>query len=294
MEIYQLKTFITIAREGSITRASDSLHLSQPAVSSHIKSLEDEVGFLLFERTARGMSLTEKGARLLVKAELVMAAQHALMAEAKHLQQQAGGTLRLGSNRAPSALILGKLLTQLAENFPDINVQLHYGGSAEIETAIAAGELDAGFFSDSGMNSAQLNKWEVDKFGVYLAAPTGWFDSANLPDWPTLATMPWICPATNSCCGNVAEYLFHERGFRPQKQVSVDHEKVTRTLIAGGVGIGFLHADTAQEAQAKGEVILLGDVQRYVSVYFGIQSGREQEPVITSALSIINTLVLHA
>ena len=190
MDIYQLKTFITIAREGSITRASDSLHLSQPAVSSHIKSLEDEIGFALFERNARGMSLTEKGARLLVKAELVMAAQHEFLVEAKHLRQQAGGKLRLGSNRAPSALILGKLLTQLAEKFPDIDVQLQYGGSAEIETAIAAGELDAGFFSDSGMNSAQLNKWEVDKFGVYLAAPTGWFDSANVPDWSTLATMP--------------------------------------------------------------------------------------------------------
>lgn len=60
MEIYQLRTFVTIAKEGSITRASELLFLSQPAVSAHIKAMEDELGLVLFERTPRGMSLTGK------------------------------------------------------------------------------------------------------------------------------------------------------------------------------------------------------------------------------------------
>ncbi len=50
MEIYQLRTFVTVAREGSITRASELLFLSQPAVSAHIKAMEDELGLVLFER----------------------------------------------------------------------------------------------------------------------------------------------------------------------------------------------------------------------------------------------------
>ncbi|MBN1205362.1 MAG: LysR family transcriptional regulator, partial [Myxococcaceae bacterium] len=53
MDIYQLKTFVTVAREGSITRASGLLHLSQPAVSAHIKAMEDTLGLSLFERTPR-------------------------------------------------------------------------------------------------------------------------------------------------------------------------------------------------------------------------------------------------
>jgi DNA-binding transcriptional LysR family regulator len=65
MEIHQLKTFVTVAREGSITRASELLYLSQPAVSAHIKAIEDTLGLALFERTPRGMSLTADGARLL-------------------------------------------------------------------------------------------------------------------------------------------------------------------------------------------------------------------------------------
>ncbi|MEG1056341.1 MAG: LysR family transcriptional regulator, partial [Janthinobacterium sp.] len=53
MEIHHLKTFATVAREGSITRASERLFLSQPAVSAHVKAMEDYLGLTLFERTAR-------------------------------------------------------------------------------------------------------------------------------------------------------------------------------------------------------------------------------------------------
>lgn len=291
MEIYQLKTFVTIAREGSITRASELLFLSQPAVSAHIKTIEDEVGFLLFERTPRGMNLTDKGATLLIKTEQLLALHRELMQEARQLKGRAEGKILLGSNRTPSALLLGKLLTRLAETFPDIDVQLEYGSSAEIEAAVLSGALDAGFFADSGADSVELMKLVVDKFGVYLAAPLGWVNPTDNIDWQKLASMSWICPATNSCCGQVAEHLFERRGFRPHKQVSVDHEKVTRTLIAGGVGLGFLHADTAQDAQAKGELVLLGDVQQEVNVFFGVLRGREQEPLISSVLSVMYEII---
>ena len=60
MEIYQLRTLLAVAREGSITRAFERLFLSQPAISAHIKAMEDELGIALFERTPRGMSLTAK------------------------------------------------------------------------------------------------------------------------------------------------------------------------------------------------------------------------------------------
>ncbi len=293
MEIYQLKTFVTIAREGSITRAADILCLSQPAVSAHIKALEDEVGFLLFERNARGMSLTQQGATLLLTAERLLHLHRELLAQARQLREGAGGQLRLGSNRAPSALILGRLLSRFAEQYPDVEVHLHYGSSIEIEQAISRAELDAGFFADSGSTSPELFKLPVDSFGVYLAAPPAWVANPKSFDWSVLAAMPWICPAPNSCCGNVAEQLFQRHKFRPQKQINVDHEKVTRSLIAGGVGLGFLHADTALEAQEKGEVVLLGDVQQQVPLYFAVLAQRQQEPLIAAVLTTLRENVIQ-
>jgi DNA-binding transcriptional LysR family regulator len=280
MEIYQLRTFVTVAKEGSITRASDLLFLSQPAVSAHIKALEDELGLALFERTPRGMSLSGQGAKLLARAEQMIAMQRDFIDEARRIKGRVSGKILLGSNRSTSAQVLGKLLTRLSETCPEIEVALEYGRSAEILRAIRSGALDAGFYNDDGNPDAELETIAVDRFGVFLAAPRGWIEAPAHPDWQKLARLPWICPASNSCCGRVAEGLFERNGFRPEKLVSVDQESVTRTLIAGGVGVGLLHADTARDAAAKGEVELIGGAQQDVRVLFAYLSGRARDPLI--------------
>ena len=291
MEIYQLRTFVTVAREGSITRASELLFLSQPAVSAHIKAMEDELGLVLFERTPRGMSLTAGGTKLLAKAEQMIALHRDLVDEAKRIKGGVSGKVRLGVNRSTSAQVLGKLLAGLSETSPDLEVALDYGSSAEILRSIRSGALDAGFFTEDGNPDAQLETIEVDRFGVFLAAPRGWIDDAARPDWQKLARMPWICPASNTCCGRAAESLFERNGFRPEKLVSVDQENVTRTLIAGGVGVGLLHEDTAREAEAKGEVELLGGAQQEVRLLFGHLSGRAHDPLIGALSAAVREII---
>lgn len=291
MEIYQLRTFVTVAREGSITRASELLFLSQPAVSAHIKAMEDELGLVLFERTPRGMSLSGNGAKLLARAEQMIAMQRDFIDEARRIKGRVSGKIRLGSNRSTSAQMLGKLLTRLSDTCPEMEVALEYGRSAEIVRAIRSGALDAGFYNDDGNPDTDLQTIEVDRFGVFLAVPRGWSDASVRPDWQKLARMPWICPASNTCCGRAAESLFARNGFRPEKLVSVDQESVTRTLIAGGVGVGLLHADTAREAEVKGEVELLGGVQQEVRVLFANLRGRTHDPLIGAVAAAVREIL---
>lgn len=291
MEIYQLRTFVTVAKEGSITRASELLFLSQPAVSAHIKAMEDELGLVLFERTPRGMSLTGNGAKLLGKAEQMIAMQRDFIDEARRIKGRVSGKIQLGSNRSTSAQVLGRLLTRLSDTCPEIEVALEYGRSAEIVRAIRSGALAAGLYNDDGNPDGELETLEVDRFGVFLAAPRGWIDDPARPDWQKLARMPWICPASNSCCGRVAETVFDRNGFRPEKVVSVDQESVTRTLIAGGVGVGLLHAETAREAEAKGEVELLGGAQQEVRVLFAHLRGRAHDPLIGALSAAVRDIL---
>lgn len=291
MEIYQLRTFVTVAKEGSITRASELLFLSQPAVSAHIKAMEDELGLVLFERTPRGMSLTGNGAKLVGKAEQMIAMQRDFIDEARRIKGRVSGKIQLGSNRSTSAQVLGRLLTRLSDTCPEIEVALEYGRSAEIVRAIRSGALAAGLYNDDGNPDGELETLEVDRFGVFLAAPRGWIDDPARPDWQKLARMPWICPASNSCCGRVAETVFDRNGFRPEKVVSVDQESVTRTLIAGGVGVGLLHAETAREAEAKGEVELLGGAQQEVRVLFAHLRGRAHDPLIGALSAAVRDIL---
>ncbi|MCG8361617.1 MAG: LysR family transcriptional regulator [Kiloniellales bacterium] len=289
MEIHQLKTFVAVAREGSITRASERLYLSQPAVSAHIKAIEETLGLTLFERTPRGMSLTGDGERLLAKAEQTLGAHKALIEEAHRLKGRLTGRLRIGASGDASTAALGRLLTVLSERCPEVEVALQRGTSLDVLKGIRSGSLDAGFYNEAGEADDDLTTIEVSRFGIYLASPPGLAAAAPPLDWEALGDLPWICPNSNTCCGQAAENLFEAHGIRPKRIISIDREDVTRTLIAGGIGVGLLHAETAKEAQASGEVELICEAQKSVRVLFAHLAGRAQDPLLSAVSAILRT-----
>ncbi|MDZ7871189.1 MAG: LysR family transcriptional regulator [Rheinheimera sp.] len=290
MELYQLKIFVTVAKAGGVTKASEQLYLSQPAVSAQIKALEEELGLTLFERTVRGMSLTPHGVVMLGNAEQLLVHQRDMLDEARRLRGGISGRLRLGSNRGPSAVLLGKLLAQLSETAPELDVSLEFGSPTDIATALREGRLDAGFYTEFEQH-ALLYSAPVDSFGIQLAVspqllPAA-FRAEPEPDWQWLALLPWISAPAGSCCGRAAETLFKQQQFRPAKLIQADQEHLIRALISGGVGIGLLHSPTAREAAAKGEVVLLGPVLQEVQLEFGCLQSRQQEPLMQLLMRLI-------
>lgn len=291
MDIYQLKTFIAVAREGSITRAAEQVHLSQPAVSAHIKALEDTLGLTLFSRTPRGMSLTRDGQRLLGKAEQTLAVHQELMDEATRIKGKLTGKLRLGASSSAGSssghAAIGRLLTRLAERCPDVEVVLRHGTSAEILAGLRGGSLDAGFYNEAGEPEPDLSTVEVSQFQIYVASSPGLEVQTAPLDMSALAALPWIYPTASACCGRTAERLFQQHKIRPKRIISVDREDVTRALIAGGLGVGLLHAGLAQTAEARGEVVLLMPAHNRVRVLFAQLASRAQDPLLAAAMAMV-------
>ena len=287
MDIYQLKTFVVVAREGSVTRASELLHLSQPAVSAHIKTIEESLGLNLFQRTPKGMSLTPDGQRLLLKAEQTLAAHQELMAEATRSSGELVGRLRLGAGSNSNNQVIGKLLTVMSERQPGVEIALKHGTSQEILAGIRNGSLDGGFYNHPNEPDPDLTATEVSQFKVFLVAASGMVAAAQRTDWKHLAELPWIYPAASACCGQTAEALFKAKRFRPKRIVSVDRQDMSRTLIVGGIGVGLLHADTAKDAEARGEIELLFEADTVVRTFFAHLASRESDPLLTAATSII-------
>lgn len=287
MDLYQLETFVTVAREGSITRASKRLHLSQPAVSAHIKAMEDALGLGLFERTARGMSLTRDGQRLLAKAEQTLAAHQELMAEAARNKGELTGRLRLGAGSNSSNEAVGRLLTTLAERYPGVDVRLEHRSSREILEGILGGSLDAGFYNEPAEAERDLATIEVDRFAIQLVAAPGVVAVTSPPDWKAIAALPWIYASESACCSRTAERLFASHRFQPRRVVSADRQDVTRALVASGVGVGLLHEGSARDAQRRGEVEILFEAEQRVRVLFACLERRAQDPVLSAASSIM-------
>jgi len=145
MELYQLKTFVAIAEEGSLTRAAERVFTSAPAVSAQLKALEDELGVKLFERTPRGMDLTEAGRRLLDEAQRTLASALRMRSAAEQIRGVAQGVVRFGTVADPVALRLGDVLVKLAERHPQVTLQLRQGLSYETLAAVQRGELDCAY-----------------------------------------------------------------------------------------------------------------------------------------------------
>jgi DNA-binding transcriptional LysR family regulator len=144
--ISALQAFVTVAREGSVSKAAEIQNLTQPAVSHQLKRLSEETGITLFRRTATGLQITQDGAAILQKAEQVLAAMNEFHRSARLQLGRVEGKLKIGTIVDPEFIRLGRLLGQLRDEYPDITTELIHGVSGDILNQIKRGRIDAGFY----------------------------------------------------------------------------------------------------------------------------------------------------
>lgn len=141
MNFTSLEYFIAVAREGSMTRAAEMLHISQQAMSSHIRKLEEEAGVKLFERTAP-LSLTYAGKQFLKGARSLLTNHRQLMQQMVDIRNETRGTLLIGINHSRGAALLPLILPSFSRKNPDIEVKLIEGYSTSLEEAMLNDETD--------------------------------------------------------------------------------------------------------------------------------------------------------
>src|ERR1700743_2752313 len=124
-----LRCFITVAREGTVSRAASLLHLTQPAVSLQLKGLEEAAGLQLFNRTPGGFTLTEAGAALLPLAHKAVSAGMDFTPAASSLQHSLRRTLRVGTILDPEFTRLGPFVRGLTASSQSMEVFLRHGMS---------------------------------------------------------------------------------------------------------------------------------------------------------------------
>lgn len=285
MDLHQLKTFVTVAREGSITRASELLFRSQPAVSAHIKSMEETLDLVLFQRTPRGMSVTPDGQRLLIEAKQLLEKHQSFLESASRLRGNLAGKLRIGTGRNSGIAAVSNLLLALSRQFPEVEVELQHRSSAQVLEGIRNGSLDAGFYTETETDEAEMFSVEISNFRVYLAAASDFEAPAGPVDWKALEKLPWIYPTCNSCCGRLVQDLMKAHDISPDRIINVDDETVTRTLIASGVGVGLVHIDTNTKDQK--DISLLCQVRKSARVLFGHLTCRSEDPIISAVRTIL-------
>lgn len=144
MELRVLKYFLTVAREGGLTGASEVLHVTQPTMSRQIQELEEELGQKLFVRTTRSMVLTPEGMLLRKRAEEILEMAERTKAEFSSLNTDVTGDIFIGSGETYTLQYITDLMVVLREEHPGIHFNIYSGNAEDVMERLEKGLLDFG------------------------------------------------------------------------------------------------------------------------------------------------------
>ncbi len=139
---FRLKVFYTVSQKLSFTKAAQELFISQPAVTKHIKELEEQTGLALFKRHGNNITLTPAGQVLLKHAQQIFKVYAALENDLAQLQNPESGTIRIGASTTLAQYVLPKILALFKAAHPSIQLHFVSGNSEFIEQQIITEQID--------------------------------------------------------------------------------------------------------------------------------------------------------
>lgn len=142
MDLHYLEIFNTVAKYSSYKRASEVLHISQPALSIQVKKLEKQIDLKLFYRTGSKLYLSESGIMLYEYTSKIFALVEDMKNHISQVSNSIGGTINLGGSNTPGTCILPTAIGEMKKLYPMVTFNLHIGNTSEITSLIENGTLD--------------------------------------------------------------------------------------------------------------------------------------------------------
>jgi DNA-binding transcriptional LysR family regulator len=243
VELRQLRYFIAVAEEGNFSRAAERLYVSQPPLSMQIKSLEEELGVRLFERSNRGVTLTAAGAVFFEETRtLLTRLEHA---KCKALQVDRGdvGLLSVGFVSIADYSILPPTLKSFRASFPRVEVQLHELTTDAQIRELRAARLDLGV-GLGPVDEPDLEFEAVLREELLLAAPAGHpaLQGSGATDPRALAKASFIVPPREVAPGLYDLIISYCRsfGFTPSITQEARQMQTVIGLVASGMGVALV------------------------------------------------------
>ena len=289
MDLNHLRSFVAVAHSGHLTRAAETLHLSQPALSSHIKTLEEQFGVTLFERSSSGMTLTPSGRRLLAEAEQIIAAVARLTHSAQDLRGKPTGNLKIGTVLDPAVLRVGDLMLRMGERYPQLELDLYQVMSSDALARIRNGSLDASFYFGA-LPEADLNGMPLRDIVYRVTLPVAWADKLLDAPWETVAEQPWIVAPEPSSHRQLVIDLFRDPVPVPERIIEADNESVINNLVESGVGVSLIRDEIASQSVDAGRSVVWPGLQVTTKLWFVYSAARAADPLLAALLDTLHNV----
>jgi DNA-binding transcriptional LysR family regulator len=253
--LQQLHAFTTIVESGSLGRAAELLHVTQPALSRSIKRLEEQIGASLFERHSKGMQLTAIGEALLPHATLLQREADNAREEIDAMRGLAKGTIRVGAVASIATLVLPLAVSGVLKRWPNLRVQIIEGVWDRLADSLLKQEIDLALsmaVPDTDEIAAITDCCREDSSYVVAALDHPLRDKANLCLADTL-DQQWCLPPRGTGPFEHLERVFAEHGLGlPEIAVETRSITVLKSLVTRAGFLSWMAAPMYDTESAAG------------------------------------------
>jgi len=239
MDFEQLETFLEVARHSSFSRAGEKRFRTQPAISSQIRSLEEEVGSKLFDRSGGKVALTASGKVFQKYAESVLEARKNVITTLAEMERVPRGEIVIGANEATCLHILPEVFAEFKKQYPNVGVQITRLERAKILGSVNDNAVDFGVVSvpvdDKRLTVVNIHCDEL----VMITPPGHALSRMKEITVKDLARFPLLLPKVGRT-RTAIENLFHDRQLKPKVAMELDSSELLKRFVAAEVGIGFI------------------------------------------------------
>ena len=241
MELRQLEYFVEVAKERSFTRASRRLMVSQPAISKTIRSMEEELGVILFNRSSRQIELTDAGRSIYQKAKDVLANMEQLTDDIDQVAQLKKGTIHIGIPPVVGAGFFPQVISGFKDRYPGIEIQLMEVGTKSIEGGIIDGTLDVGVICSHPSNSDQFDQHLLISDPILLVMHREHeFACQSAISFRELVKEPLVIYRRDFSLHDRIIHQCEQAGFSPRIVCESSQRDFMTEMVATGLGIAFL------------------------------------------------------
>jgi LysR family transcriptional regulator, hydrogen peroxide-inducible genes activator len=285
MELHQLRYFVAAARSGTITRAAESLYLSQPSLSEQIRKLEREMGTALFERLGRRLALTAAGSAFLPHAERALFEVEEGRTRVREVLGLRRGRLAIGALPSVGVNLLPNVLAAFKRLHPGIEVLLREEDvSATFESMVHAGELDMAVIRLPGTRPDLQYRLLLREPLVAMVPSSHHLADGRLIAVRELADEDFVATKAGHGLRELLLDTCRRAGFEPRIIVETGQLSVLQGLVLAGVGVALL---PALAAGGEGPKLALDDPEAVRELAVCYRGGQPLSPPAAAFLDIL-------
>jgi LysR family transcriptional regulator, low CO2-responsive transcriptional regulator len=289
MDFDQLETFLEVARHSSFSRAAEKRFRTQPAISSQIRALEDEIGAKLFDRSGGKVAMTGAGKLFQRYAEEALETRRTTITAIAEMERVPRGEIIVGANEATCLHILPEVFALFKKEYPDVGVSINRAERARILDFIIDNTVDFAVVSlpvkDNRLTVVPIHRDEL----VIVAPPNHPLARKKEASASDLVEFPLLLPKIGRT-RDAIENMFHERRLKPNVSMELDSSELMKRFVAAGVGVGLIaRSNIADEVRARTLVAIpLTDthIRRDLALVF-----RKDKALSRAALAFIDITV---